>query len=400
MFQFLKKKEEVPQQTALQPQTPAIIWNGDLSDFEALVTLVLESGDEGRLLSLAKGLALEKQKSNLGYLEKMKVMRTLIKKNKVDEQHKETLKTLFMAHSISEFSSDQYADIYQMKFPAMQASSLRMSYVRRRRMRQIGRVPERWLTYNKRIGEEFAERCGVRIPETQYDLAFHEIPHKTNMVIKPNNGSGSKCVYIIKEPDEIWSVERLKSLHRWEEMEEEIRISLEKKRIPADKFEIQQCIYGNKKEKAPAHDLKFYSFYGEIGAVLEIARYPEKAYWWWTADGRPINFGKAMPEHMQPQGATAEEMEVARKLSAKLPIPFMRLDFLKAEDGLYFDEFCAMSGGQGATVLEQYGDTYDHIFGTLYLKAEMRLINDLLDGKAFPEITEFNRDCDERFGKK
>lgn len=136
--------------------------------------------------------------------------------------------------------------------------------------------------------------------------------------------------------------------------------------------------------KTPACDLKFFAFYGEIAAVEEIGRMPQKGIWWWSADGKRIeaDIGLDVAAHLKPHGFASEMVEIARKLSLGIPAPFLRLDFLVGEDGLYFDEVCSMSGSSTIRSLEYASPQQDRIFGNMYLKAEMRIINDLLAGKS------------------
>lgn len=41
-----------------------------------------------------------------------------------------------------------------------------------------------------------------------------------------------------------------------------------------------------------ARDLKFYGFYGKVALILEIVRFPERKYCWWTAHGERVRTGK------------------------------------------------------------------------------------------------------------
>ena len=73
---------------------------------------------------------------------------------------------------------------------------------------------------------------------------------------------------------------------------------------------------------------------------------------------------------------------------------------------MYFDEFCTFSGGgyssgkNAGMLLEQRMPSYDRRFGKMYMLAEARIMSDLLNGKQFETIKEFNRICAEELAKK
>lgn len=362
----------------------------------------MEADRPNEALIIIEKMSAQKKKSEQAYLETMSEMRKMILAKKDRKAYEDCLRALFYMHTIDEFSSDQFADIYHHRFPVMQAASLTQQYVRRRRMKQIGNVPDRWLMYNKRAGERLAQMLGVRCLQTEYGFTLEQIPRRENIVVKPQNGTGSKGVFIVRGFDDIWSVDYAKQLHSWEEMIGLLRMDRQNGRFSSDEYEIQQAVYENNATKTPARDLKFFAFYGEIAAVEEIVRTPQKGIWWWSPDGKRIeaDIGLDVPAYLKPHGFAPEMIEAACKLSLGIPAPFLRLDFLVGEDGLYFDEFCSMPGSSTIRSLEYASPRWNRIFGNMYLKAEMRIVNDLLEGKTFDEINEFNRIYDAKHKKK
>ena len=307
-----------------------------------------------------------------------------------DEVWKRCLKALFDMHNLVEFSYDQYSDVYRYDFPIMQASSLLQHYVRRRRMRQIGKVPERWLTYKKQSGEEFARMAGAVCPVSAYGIRLDDIKPEKDTVVKPMSSSGSKGVFIIRNLDDILSVEEHVSYSSWAEVKANFQKSIDKKRF-TDLFECRQCIYMDNKQKKPANDLKFFVFYGEIGAVMEVARYADKTWWWWNADSSKVLAHKdVIPAGIEPCGFTEKMLKQVKELSLQIPAPFLRIDYLLGEDKLYFVEFSTFQG-KGIPTLERLNPKYDKLFGTMYMQAEMRIVNDLLAGKKFDIINKFNK---------
>lgn len=62
----------------------------------------------------------------------------------------------------------------------------------------------------------------------------------------------------------------------------------------------------------------------------------------------------------------------------------MRIDFLKSKNGMVFGEFTPRPGGY-----EQFNDEIDRWLGEYFLKAEGRLVIDLLNGKNFDYYKRF-----------
>ena len=357
----------------------------------------LDADDPKQASVIIKRFAKLRSNQKSTELETAKKLHSMLVKKRTDERYRDSLSALFYSYYVDEFTSDQFADVYNMRFSIMQAASLKLQYVRRRRMKQIGQVPDRYLTSSKLAGEEFAQMAGVRCPKSEHGLMLSDLKRgRDGIIIKPQVGEGSKGVFLVNTENDIWNVKDHKPCSGWDEMIATLQDLLNKGVIRKDLFEVQEAIYTNRKNKEMGRDLKFYTFYGDVPAVKEIIRAPYLYAWWWSEDGKIIYQDEGIPEDVKPMGFTKEMLEEARRLSLKIPAPFMRLDFLRGEDHLYFGEFCSMSGGQIGAFMEYISDKWDRIFGNCYLKAEMRLMNDLLAGKKFDEINEFNKRIEAR----
>ena len=97
-----------------------------------------------------------------------------------------------------------------------------------------------------------------------------------------------------------------------------------------------------------------------------------------AAYGKPVETGKYEKPKGEGHGVTREQIETAKHVGLQIPAPYMRIDFLKGHDGICFTEFCFAPGGFG-----QFDAESDLRPGGLYLRAEIRLQNDLPGGKAF-----------------
>ena len=221
------------------------------------------------------------------YLEVLNTLRLCIVKQYGLKQ-KTLLIKLFDAVTLDEFDRPQFQDVSLMRLPIFQASTLSSNLVRRRRMRQLAMVPEAYLTYNKQFGERFAKMASLPYPKSQYGLCLDEIVPAPGTVIKPLDSAGSRGVYLVRDENQIWDVQKFSPAGNWNNVVNALRKNLETGAIHHDSFIVQQYISKSPSEYVPANDYKFYTFYGEIGAVLEISRYPRKEYWWWTVDGKQI----------------------------------------------------------------------------------------------------------------
>jgi hypothetical protein len=79
------------------------------------------------------------------------------------------------------------------------------------------------------------------------------------------------------------------------------------------------------------------------------------------------------------EGVNSREAEIAAKISLEIPLPFMRIDFLRSADGnLIFCEFTPRPGD-----FEKLNAGTDARLGREYSAAFARLYDDVLNGKSF-----------------
>ena len=85
-------------------------------------------------------------------------------------------------------------------------------------------------------------------------------------------------------------------------------------------------------------------------------------------------------ESMVAAGLKESDIQAVKSFSKEIPVPYMRIDYLGADDGLVFCEFSS-APGQAHMI---YAENQVRL-GTMYHQAEMRLLHDLLNGKTFHE---------------
>lgn len=258
-------------------------------------------------------------------------------------------------------------------------ASFRANLSGRLRTKQLGEPLPEWVLDNKMAAYEFVDQLGVRRPwVSKMIYSYEDLLKDHSVVIKPVDGAGSRGVYLVFEENHIQDVRRGEVLNSWDELTSKMKMDLNSGWVSKDEWMIEELIVTNSHSKSSPRDLKFYCFYGEVALVLEIERYPELKYCWWTPDGNPIHTGKYEDDLFIGAGFKAEDIERVRKISLEIPSPFMRIDFLKSGTEMIFGEFTPKPGNY-----DEFDSNTDTRLGDCFLRAESRLLNDLIKGKQF-----------------
>ncbi|WP_022872423.1 ATP-grasp fold amidoligase family protein [Nesterenkonia alba] len=255
-----------------------------------------------------------------------------------------------------------------------------------------GRLPARSLT-DKQPGFEFIDTLGMRRPATDgVSRPFAEVEITPGTVIKPARGSGSKGCYLVFDTDEIFHAKDGKKFTTREDLQTHAYAILRDRSSATsakkDEWTTEELILSDRETRAPAIDLKFWSFYGEIAFVSEINRYPETRWDFWSPEGERIEApgGWKVTRH-EGLGFTPEDLEIAKKISLAIPYPFMRIDMLRGDGELVFGEFTPRPGSSNVLTPE-----WDRRMGEMWGLAENRIQQDLLAGKEFTEYKQFMRE--------
>jgi hypothetical protein len=260
-----------------------------------------------------------------------------------------------------------------------EAASFSASLTTRARIRQLRDSTPENLLDNKLAAYELMDNLEIRHPwimEKSYQ--WNEIPKTEAIVIKPIDGAGSRGVYLVFHFDKIQDVKRARILTSWEALEASMQADLNTGWVESDAWLVEELIVENKQDQLPAKDVKFYCFYGKVALILEIDRFPELRYCWWTPDGERIRTGKYDDVLFKGEGISIEDIEDVKYISEQLPLPFIRIDFLKTDQGMFFGEFTPKPGNY-----ETFDKQTDQWLGNYYLDAQGRLTEDLLNGKQF-----------------
>ncbi|MHC0552925.1 ATP-grasp fold amidoligase family protein [Salinicoccus sp. CNSTN-B1] len=219
--------------------------------------------------------------------------------------------------------------------PLKQAASFSASLNMRLRKGQLaGDLPE-WRLDDKQTGIRFADALGIKRPHT-HDRTYtiDTLPVEAMTVVKPVEGAGARGVYLINSQNDIIDLKRAKALTSSDALITSMKQDLADKSVAQDDWMVEEQILEDKTNQLPASDVKFYCFYGKVGLVLEIKRYPELKYCWWDTQGNRVVTGKYDEVPFNGKGVSQEEMDMAAAISAEIPAPFIRIDFLRSEAGL------------------------------------------------------------------
>nr|WP_236782663.1 ATP-grasp fold amidoligase family protein [Allobacillus saliphilus] len=263
-------------------------------------------------------------------------------------------------------------------------SSFRGSLTKRIRQHQLNGPLSDWILDDKSVAYQFVDQLGIRRPTTsEIGYTKDELPLNEGTVIKPLDGAGARGVYLLHTANNIVDIKRNQTLRDTEQLREQMEKDIQTKWVSEDSWGYEELIYENQENKQPARDLKFYSFYGKTPLILEIIRYPEMQYCWWTSEGKPLLTGKYNDQLFKGEGFTQEELEQVNEISRQIPSPFMRIDFLRGEEGLVFGEFTPKPGNY-----DEFDETIDRWLGDCFLEAENRLVTGMLHGKKFDAFSD------------
>lgn len=149
-----------------------------------------------------------------------------------------------------------------------------------------------------------------------------------------------------------------------------------------NKFIVEEYVGGDE----GVTDLKFYMFYGEVGAVLEVHRGSDgNRHCFYDGNSEIVNTGRYRETAFEGGGFSQDQKECAMEISTSIPSPFVRVDLISNEKGFWVGEITAHPGG-----FEEFNKEWDFFLGVKFVQAKARLLEDLLQGKSF--TTYLNRE--------
>jgi hypothetical protein len=235
----------------------------------------------------------------------------------------------------------------------------------------------------KDVGRAFAASQGLKVPMVfQSKVPYGAIEWRNSCVIKPTASSASKGVFLANGDKTFLDLRSHEIFGDQGELKRRIKRCLKAGQVSLDSWQVEELILGQA-GRWPPLDVKFYSFYGRVALVVEIQRFPTLRYNWYDASGQPVVTGKYKDLQFEGEGFTHAELESAAQVSLQIPLPFIRIDFLRSASGLVFGEFTPEPGK-----FEKFDTETDVALGHEYNRAAARLQDDLLAGKRFTAFTQ------------
>ena|SRR5690625_794388 len=225
----------------------------------------------------------------------------------------------------------------------------------------------------------FARSLEVRVPEVLCGPAsLTELmpPADERFTLKPLHGTSAKGVLLLERTGS--GFRDLLSGHAhasWSSVLGAAEAEAGQKRSP---FYIEELLLPDARSNGFLDDFKFYSFYGEIGLILQKRRlnHHDSCYKWFDGAWRAVDTGRYLTriDANLPEPSSKNELKaVAERLSSAIPVPFLRVDLYSTLEGVAFGEFTPHPGG-----FNSFSRTWDRTLGSLYEEAATRLQGDLV----------------------
>lgn len=244
--------------------------------------------------------------------------------------------------------------------------------------KRLSNVPE-YIIDNKAQGRRLAKLLGLRTTQIySHNVQFNDVKIAPPVVIKPLRGAGSKGVFVIRSEDSVFDVAANCYLKGRSALDARASHYMEQSKVSHrwSAEELVEC-----KDGTVPHDLKFYAFYGSVPLILEVRRDESgNAYCWWDSNGRNVQTGKYDNALFTGTGPTPQDIELVKSVSLRIPVPYVRIDFMKGKSGLVFGEFTPKPGR-----FNEFDAKTDTLLGEAFIRARSRVHLDIANGKKFEE---------------
>lgn len=338
--------------------------------------MVKEMKDEAAILGYINEAIKQKKKHDENYRDALTYAARLFKDRPPEYRHSIYSKMLegMKVEDIPEFMMREA--LLEEPLQLKQAASFRASLNMRIRRSQLGFMPPEYMLDDKQRGYAFADKLKVRRPwVSENTYTVDALPFEPGTVVKPVDGAGARGVYLIHDTNDIMDIKQGRGIKTSDDLIESMKNDLISGRVEKDDWMMEELILD---DGSQARDVKFYCFYGKVGVILEIERYPELKYCWWTAENERIVTGKYDNSPFKGKGVDSKEVAMAEMISAQVPAPFIRIDFLRSDEGLILGEFTPKPGNY-----DEFDAETDQYLGDLFLEAEGRLMQDLASSVSF-----------------
>ncbi len=239
----------------------------------------------------------------------------------------------------------------------------------------------------KSVAYPFVDNFGVKTPKVFFkSTKLEDIKLSTDLgsfVLKPEQSHSSLGVtlnYYDHEKNEYLELLSNNKVTFDDILKTSNEIMLEKK--IANKWMVEELLLADDGDVYALDDWKFYTFYGEIGLILQKHKClnGDIQYKLYDKDLNVVtNTGKyigKINKELPIAKHIHQMMEDAKKLSSMIPRAYMRVDLFSTDQGVVFGEFTPFPGG-----FSMFWKAWDKYLGQLWLDAEARLELDMRSGK-------------------
>lgn len=250
-----------------------------------------------------------------------------------------------------------------------------------------------WELDQKLTSYRFVDALGIKHPSVlaqwsnPTELALDALPGA--FCLKPNHSTSWRGVFVLER---LSSELVYKDLLR-DQIINEANIRKELSKLVSSR-RISQRIFAEEpllsaRETQPVDDWKLYSFYGQVGLVLQVHKSKGKPLFkFYRGDFSPLppmREPEKCDESLQPPCEPDQLQAIAETVSSALPLPFVRVDLYESErpNGTTVPVFGELTPTPGGRNL--FPPDVDRRLGAMWESGAQRLLDDLVNGKPFAE---------------
>ncbi|MEJ5866173.1 ATP-grasp fold amidoligase family protein [Pseudokineococcus sp. 5B2Z-1] len=223
----------------------------------------------------------------------------------------------------------------------------------------------------------WADRMGVRrpavharVPRAQ-DLPWAELPER--FVVKPVHGAASRGVHLLERRGAAL-VDVRDGASLTEDAVVERLSGLAADGLVSAETLVEELVLDPLFPGAAPADWKFTTFFGDVGLIEGKVGTSGGPRWRafddaWRPVGPGYAFNRSWDESIRPPLHADDLLTLARRISAAVPRPFVRVDLYDSLEGPVFGEITPEPGGPGA-----YRPDLDRRLGEAWEAAEGRLL--------------------------
>jgi hypothetical protein len=227
---------------------------------------------------------------------------------------------------LNRFTDEMAKQLEKHKLPA--TASLASAIYLRYSLTDWSHLPESRIN-PKEAGVRMVKAFGLRVPEQLIKpTPFDGIAPVKGAVVKPNNSHSANGVFIVRAENDILELSTGNVFSQWKQVRQRAEHLLAGILAGQDLWVMEEFIASP--DGSPANDIKFNVFYGRMGWIAEMKRHPRILCYMMDHLGNELDSELYTRDHVfKGEGASADEIAMVERLSLEIPVPFLRIDFLR-----------------------------------------------------------------------